>query len=84
MGWRLAAAWALLGFSSQCLLAVILGLDLVTGLTKAMIHYFAWGLAGWIAGSSVEAIVEDSFRNRFLPMHTEERASTTNNVERPR
>jgi hypothetical protein len=84
VGWRLAAAWALLGFSSQCLLAVILGLDLVTGLTKAMIHYFAWGLAGWIAGSLVERIVEDSFRSRYFQLHTDEGASAPPGTQRSR
>lgn len=57
-------------------MAALSGFDLVTGLERAMIHYLAWGLAGFFAGDLMERIVEDSFRRRFLQTRTKEQATS--------
>lgn len=75
MGWRIAATWALLGFASQCVLAVLKGLDLVTGLEHALLHYLGWGAAGYVVGTITGRIIEDSFRRRHASTESEESAS---------
>lgn len=76
MGRRVAAAWALLGFSSQCVIAAFTNLNLVTGFERAMIHYLVWGLAGFVVGTVCEKIIEDSFRNQFAADDVETHAKT--------
>jgi hypothetical protein len=63
VGWRVASAWALLGFASQCFLAVLKNLDLVEGFQRALVHYLAWGVAGYLLGSIIERIIEASLRD---------------------
>lgn len=75
MGWRVAAAWALIGFGCQCFVACWNGLDLVAGLSRATAAYFVCGAAGLLAGFQTERLVERSFRRRFLPTHTQDSAS---------
>jgi hypothetical protein len=63
VGWRVASAWALLGFASQCFLAVFKNLNLVEGIERALVHYLAWGIAGFALGTVIERIIESSFRD---------------------
>ena len=81
MGWRVAAAWALLGLASQCFLAAISKTDLVAGFERAMIHYLAWGAAGLLVGSVCEKIIEDAFRNRFSA-DPDDRSTALNTTKR--
>ncbi len=80
MGRRVAAAWALIGFACQCFLALGHNLDLVTGLNLAMIHYFAWGLAGYLVGSIAERFIEEAFRQRCLAAESEDVQPTETNT----
>jgi hypothetical protein len=66
VGRRVAAAWALIGFACQCFLGLLHHLDLVAGLQNAMIHYLAWGVAGYMVGSIAERFIEEAFRQRCL------------------
>lgn len=75
MGWRVAAAWALIGMACQCFLAFWSGLELVAGLREAILHYVAWGFAGFLAGSMTERLVEEAFLRRFPLPHTIESTS---------
>lgn len=66
MGWRVAAAWALIGFASQCFLAAAQDYGMSRGFEQAMIHYVAWGAAGYLVGTVCQRIIEDSFRDRLM------------------
>lgn len=53
--WRLAAAWALIGFSTR--ISIAFGTSLSDGIRGALGHYLAWGLAGFVAGFVVEIAI---------------------------
>ncbi|MBX9653810.1 hypothetical protein K2Y11_09365 [bacterium] len=82
MGWRIAAAWALLGFAGQCFLAVQRNLSLVDGFQHAIVHYMAWGVAGFLVGTITERIIEESFRNRFIRTESDNVIATTQSTSK--
>ena len=82
MGWRVAAAWSLLGFAGQCFLAVLKNLDLVEGFEQAIVHYVAWGVAGYLVGMIAERIIEESFRNRFIRTESENVTTTSPGISK--
>lgn len=63
MGWRMAASWALLGFAAQCFIGLYRHDTFEEAVTRALVHYVAWGCAGFLVGAIFERAVEDSFRN---------------------
>lgn len=60
VGWRMASTWALIGFAAQCLLAVVDRRSLADGVQRALFHYLAWGAIGFLVGSAIERVIDES------------------------
>jgi hypothetical protein len=60
VGRRMASTWALIGFAAQCLLAVVDQRSLADGVQRALFHYLAWGVVGFLVGSVVERVIDES------------------------
>jgi hypothetical protein len=73
------AAWALIGFAAQCFVALIHGDGLEVGIRRALLHYVAWGIAGFLFGVIVERLVEDSFQG-FARQREQETATPPANA----
>ena len=63
MGIRVAAAWALIGLAVQCVLACLADWNFETGVRVCLVHFCLWGIAGFVAGSLAEWVMEESTQN---------------------
>ena len=63
MGRRVAAAWALIGFSVQCIFSIVGGASIAQGMPRALAAWGICGLVGYAVGTLVERAVVNSFNN---------------------
>lgn len=83
MGWRLGAGWALIGFAAQCFLSLVAGEPFASGMKSAMVHYAAWGIAGFLVGAVMEGILEDAFRRIVEPPTKNQTLSSQDRAAEP-
>lgn len=64
MGWKVGAAWALIGFAGQCVVALLHRSPVAEGLARALVHYVAFGVGGIVVGTLTEYAIADGVRAR--------------------